>query len=110
MAQTQQFSIGYENGAGGYNTLSYLNITNVDKNGVKVIITVEKNDKNGTFEEVIYKNTVIKTKSDDIEYPFMILTLNNEQLHRKKYYYENISIIIIGNCTVEKQTEMHVDR
>ncbi len=106
MTQEQTFTIGYENGSCGYNNLSFLNIS-LNNTEVKLIITLEDGT---TFNNVINKNTVIETISDDNEYPFMILTINNQRIHRQKYYYKNISIVVRGDCTVEKKITFHCDR
>ncbi len=106
MAQTQTFKIGYENGTYGYNNLSFLNIK-VNNGDVQVAITLE----DGTsFNKVINKNTIIETKSDEEEYPFMFLNINNEHIHRQKYYYKNISIVLYGDCDAKKEITLHCDR
>ncbi len=106
MSQTQTFKIGYENGSCGYNNLSYLNIT-VNNCEVQLAITLEDGTR---FNNIITKDTIIETKSDEQEYPFTILTINNEKIHRQKYYYKNISIVIYGDCNVEKKITVHCDR
>ena len=101
----QKFTIGYESGSGGYNEISYLDIK--ANNEIQIVLTLE----DGTsFNKLVSNNTVIETKSDDKEYPFMILKINNEQIHRQKYYYKNISIVITGDCKVEKKLIMDYDR
>ena len=106
MSFSQNFTIGYESGSGGYNEISYLDIK-VNNSDVKLVITLE----DGTnFIKTISKNTVIEATSDDKEYPFMILKINNEQIHRQKYYYKNISIVITGDCKIEKKMITDYDR
>ena len=101
----QKFTIGYESGSGGYNEISYLDIK--ANNEIEIVLTLE----DGTsFSKSVSKNTVIETNADDKEYPFMILKINNEQIHRQKYYYKNISIVITGDCSVEKKMTMDYDR
>ena len=108
MSQMQKFTIGYESGSGGYNTMSYLDIKpNNPHNEIEIVLML---DDGTSFNKSVSKNTVIETNADDKEYPFMILKINNEQIHRQKYYYKNISIVITGDCSVEKKMVMDYDR
>ncbi len=105
---SKEYSIGFSDGCGGYNTLKSISIT-PNNTTLKVDIIVQDNDVTTTFNKTVNKPTIIE-QDETYPYPSMALLVNKEKIHSKKYYYQNVKIIIEGNHTANIFEVTHYDR
>ncbi len=107
-----EYTFGYESGAYGYNTLRYLILEPINQELVTYQIIIPKTKENN---EIILPsmttNSIIIIDQTHIEpYPTMAINISGKNIHSKKYYYENVKVIITGECTISSQIRMDVDR
>jgi hypothetical protein len=108
---TQEYIVGLIDGQLGYNTLQSISITPNNNTPVNITIIITDNyiTNTITINKTINSETIIEQK-ETYPYPSMALLINNEKIHSKKYYYENVKIIVEGNYIAKTFNVSSYDR
>ncbi len=107
-----EYIFGYESGCYGYNNLRYLILEPINEQLVTYKIIIPKTNEN---DEIILptmttNKTIIIDQTHIEPYPTMAINISGRNVHSKKYYYENVKVIVQGECTVSSQNRVDVDR
>jgi hypothetical protein len=109
-----EYTFGYISSSGscGYNNLQYIILQPINEQLVTYTIIIPKTKEN---DEIILptmatNKTIIIDQKNIEPYPTMAINISGRNVHSKKYYYENVKVIVQGECTVSSQNRIDVDR
>ena len=110
MNNKKEYTFGYESGNMGYNTLHYLILQPVNEQLVTYTIVITDNNVETVLPTMTTTKTIIIDQNSVEPYPTMTINVSGKNVHMKKYYYENVKVIVEGNCIVSSQSRIDVDR